>query len=335
MRHHQVPVAYEPQTSQGNIAIEHSPSQEPISVRSVEIATIVFSQEIELFRLQARSIARNLCPTDIGCLHIILNEPDPGPINYAVSKIVEDELGVFGRLTKIWQASDLAIIGTWRGWYTQQLLKLKIARVVESPKYVVLDAKNHFIRQASVDDFISSDGRPYMKRSLYSGPLKDFFINSLRYFGIDPSVGSQLSMPAITPFTFYTDVVRDMILTVEEQEDQSFENFFLAEGRDVSEFSLYYAFFLKKGLSVEALYSLERSICVTLWKQWATSPEQQLEQLGGLRDDSIVLFGLHRNCIRHLSEESKEVVLEYWVRAKLFPDIPSATEFYKALEANV
>jgi hypothetical protein len=193
-----------------------------------------------------------------------------------------------------------------------------------------LTLRTHLIKRTGVDSFLASDGRPYMERTWYSGPLKDYFIGSLNAFGIDHSVADKQSMPAVTPFVLYRRAVTDLIESLEQSKATTFEDLFL-HGENVSEFGLYYAFFLANNINTEDAYWCDRPVGVTLWRQWAADSKKQIAILDRVKDKHVVSLGIHRNCINSLSSQAKEAVLHIWVDAGLFRDITEGAAFLSLL----
>jgi hypothetical protein len=307
-------------------------SQEAISARDLEIVTIVFDREIELFRLQARSLARNIS-AEFRRIHVILNEPASSGFYEEVAAIVETEFGHSEReRVRIWSSRDLLSVSDPRGWFTQQILKLKIASYVESEKYVVLDAKNHLIRKTDVNSFLSPDGRPYMARTFNNMPLKDYILGSLRTFGLDSNIADQYSMPSITPFVLYRDCVLAMMKDIERIHGRQFDDYFLYGENLVSEFGLYSAYFIANDINLEDAYWCDRAICITFWKQWMPTEEKQLKALSVVANEGIVMLGLHRNCMVSMSDKARATIFDIWIEAGLFKDASDAATYWQLLE---
>ena len=307
-------------------------SLEAIAARDLEIVTIVFDQEIELFRLQARSLARNLS-SEFRRIHVVMNEFGHSSLRAEVAAIVEAEFGSFEReRVQIWSSRDLLSVSDSRGWLTQQILKLKMASHVEAEKYVVLDAKNHLIRKTGVASFIASDGRPYMARTWNCMPLKEYIIGSLKTFRLDADIADQLTMPSITPFVLYTKAVLNMITEIENIQNLSFDECFLSGKENVSEFGLYAAFFIKNNISLESAYWCDKTICTTLWRQWASTEERQLKQLANLSHDDMVMLGLHRNSFSPMSDQARKTIFKIWVDSGLFEEGSDAAAYWDVLE---
>ena len=63
-------------------------------------------------------------------------------------------------------------------WRNQQYFKLFISKFIQSEYYIVLDAKNHFIRDVNINDFFS-DGKPKLYQR-NPGKMISFYKNCVK-----------------------------------------------------------------------------------------------------------------------------------------------------------
>lgn len=304
-------------------------SDEAISSRSLEFVTVVYRPEVPLLRLQARSFERHMDRRHVERIHILINEPEPRVCEDEVADIAANEYGEFSGRVKIWRAVDLLGSVSARGWRTQQILKLLISREIESEKYTVLDAKNHFIKEISEKNFLHSDGRPRSFWTAQDGSLRKFLVNSLRYMGLDEAVANQKVMPATTPFTLYTRAVKEMLCEIEAREGAKFEDVFLSPGRDLTEFFLYFGYLLKIEQNLDRIYRFGARNAVTLFTRWPDTAEQQDAVLRKLEEPNIVVFGLHKNRFAVLDDDARAKVYRTWVQSRLFDSESQAAAFYE------
>jgi hypothetical protein len=219
------------------------------------------------------------------------------------------------------------------GWRTQQSLKLLISSYVETPNYLLLDAKNHFVRPVSMRTFF--DGKTGKMRTFKVAnhdALQNYLTNSLEYFGVEPR-GSYL--PATTPFTMSTIAVRALVQNVIERERSSFDEFMHRSGRDVTEFFLYYAFIEKHFGGVDQLYRYGGRNTVTFFTRYPKTPEQIESLIQLLYEDKTLVFGLHKNRVQNLDDEFVKKIKDFWLSRGLFGDDAELEAFYSALICNV
>ncbi|MGA0595560.1 DUF6492 family protein [Enterovirga sp. CN4-39] len=95
---------------------------------------------------------------------------------------------------------------TW-GWRSQQILKLEVHRLVSTDWYVVLDAKNHFLRPFSTRDFVQEDGRGRIALQRHRGHMEPFLRASLREFGREADEYLERGFPTTTPLPLHTRTV--------------------------------------------------------------------------------------------------------------------------------
>jgi hypothetical protein len=105
-------------------------------------------------------------------------------------------------------------------WYSQQVLKLLISKIITSAHYVVLDGKNHFIRDTGLSDLFDINGKPYL---FYGNPgnMIQYYHNCTNYYQIEVNSNSKKineQFLTTTPYIFITDAVLEMISYIEHKE---------------------------------------------------------------------------------------------------------------------
>jgi hypothetical protein len=218
------------------------------------------------------------------------------------------------------------------GWRTQQSLKLLVSRLIDSPNYLILDAKNHFIRPISSRFFVENDGRMRTFRVKNHGSLGNYLTNCLNYFDIQENDRLDFSLPATTPYVVSTRIVREMLLYIENREGCKFDDFFHAPGQNLTEFFLYFTYLLFSQQAIEKLYKFSGRTAVTLFTRWPSTTEQLQEALKRVKDKNVVAFGLHRNRIPSLAGEFEEFVRDLWVSSGLFSDTDAAQAYLSQLK---
>jgi hypothetical protein len=106
------------------------------------------------------------------------------------------------------------------GWFAQQVLKLKIAAIVESDFYVVLDAKNTFIKDLTSDAFFTSCNQARIagvfRHDRIPKPHIDWYMASAKVLNLSfPSEGYWPS--SITPMVIHRRTVIDVFEKIGEK----------------------------------------------------------------------------------------------------------------------
>lgn len=198
----------------------------------LDLVSITFEQEIRLQLLQAISIEKHFEIDNINKYMIVLN----GSSNQELAEYLEDLFNLFElsrslqRKIQFINANDLL---DWippetenRSYLLQQIIKLKIARLVNSKHYLLLDSKNHFIRDVNIDDFISNEKiKTQFKKPAYG--LIKFLNHSLSVFNLRNEDYIENAMPTITPYLMKTLYVRELTTFLEEKFSKPFEQVFL------------------------------------------------------------------------------------------------------------
>ncbi|CAK0854438.1 unnamed protein product [Prorocentrum cordatum] len=106
-----------------------------------------------------------------------------------------------------------------RGWVAQQVLKLKVATLVEEDFYVVLDSKNTFVRDIKPEIFVSSCNQAIVFGDYKAAELPElhsqWYETSARLLDVpsplDGHDDGDRWPPSITPMTFHRQTVLDLL----------------------------------------------------------------------------------------------------------------------------
>jgi Family of unknown function (DUF6492) len=197
----------------------------------IDLVTVVFDQELNTLRTQARSIA--VYGKNIGTIFVVINDTVDlsSQIDRSWWGIWQDHVQIINRQVFGCKWSD-------NGWVSQQVLKLMTATISCNQWSIILDAKTFFVR--SMPEF---DNRPAVgRRDIYPVfyPSRDI-IN--RLFDID--LCEQLG-PGGVPFVINTQATRTMIEWIEQHIRQDFVTWFQEQGR-LTEFLLYSGWLYRQG----------------------------------------------------------------------------------------
>ncbi len=239
----------------------------------LDLATVVYRRELDLLRLQARSIDLFLAPEGIGRILVVVNDIDEDACAAGVEALRSDYGRFADRLEvlrpdallarrpaangprgprqrfRLWLTRNrrrypAGVKSGWRGnrgWSVQQALKLAVARDGDSPFLLVLDAKNHFVAPVGLGDFVSPRGRARSRLDLPSERHRTWIAGSFRLLGVAPPVLSDPAPPTVTPFCVPRATLLGCLDVLERRVGPA-EAFFARARGDTSEFALIHAY---------------------------------------------------------------------------------------------
>jgi hypothetical protein len=189
----------------------------------IDIVTVVFESELEVLRLQARSL--ELYVKDIDSIVVVVNQDQACRVDTRWWGIHQHKVTVMHRdlFGRSWSTN---------GWVSQQALKLLATSQCASQWAVILDAKTIFVSEFELDEIRPTVGA----LDIYPvfEPSRDI-ANAL----FDVDLSQQLG-PGGVPFIINTQQARDMIVWIERHIGQSFADWFQEQGM-LTEFILYSA----------------------------------------------------------------------------------------------
>lgn len=152
------------------------------SPRRYSFVTIWFEGDAGLLDLQARSM-RQYCRDLIEEI-IIVDNSSQGATRWQGGLL--HQYGDLANQVQFIHAADIAAIPKQTdGWLSQQVLKIKIAYVVRSDRYVALDAKNHLVSALTREFLESSTGQPRTNGYSYvDQPMLEYLERTLDYLGL-------------------------------------------------------------------------------------------------------------------------------------------------------
>lgn len=279
----------------------------------MDFVTIVFNDKTELMllKLQAYSF-RFVDPHTVHTIYIVSNDDID-------NKLYRQELKKIQRLypttmkTQIVSLNDLHLSFQRTDWFNQQIIKLEISKLITAPCYVILDAKNHFIRYTQQCDFIDKDTNQPILFLDNPGSMLHYFHNCMAYWGdTDFLLPDNKNLLTTTPYVIQTQDCRDMLREIERKEKTDFSTFFKLNLCKYTEFYLYSCFLISSNRIQN--YSFHPPNCVAIF-----NADPQLHEFNRFEKKSVVLtderikvFGLHRNAIPYLDDTYKENLLELY-----------------------
>ncbi len=295
--------------------------------RQLDIVTITYRDEMNLLRLQARSLAKYVEPDLIGTIHIIVNDRAHRFVKKSLNNHV---LGDYGRLQdKVKLHSYEAVAGQKLkkiGWRSQQILKLMASQVVETEEYLVLDCKNHFIRNVTEQHFFTEEGKLKSYQHALVSHFRKQFNKALMYLGADLPENFKNALPTVPPFLFKTQIVRALISDLVETDERSFPEIFMQEG--FTEFYLYQAYLIKRFGGHGKFYEETGRGAISI----LASKSDKLEEIEGvlsrLSEENIKCLGVHREIIENRCLLNRQLISETWLEFGLISAIEEAKEFW-------
>lgn len=316
-------------------------SADPCSeTTKIDLVTVVFSAELPLLRIQARSIARFMKPQDLGRILIVVNDRFENDTLKAIEAL-KHEYGDFANRVSIlrpdeifrWHTGPRSLLNSlkatytrnrakipgerqngWRrhrGWQLQQAIKLASVRAATSDYMVILDAKNHFFAPIDRTDFISDTGKPLTYYEKIGDWQKRWFRDACKIIGLDPKVAREDEyMPSMTPFVVRRSFLKD-VLDAAESSAAPIQVLFGTKRDEVTEFALVFAHCLKVHGSIEGEFQLGLNPAAFTIRD----PEQGRSNLAirEIETGAKKVFGLHIGSTPHLSREERERICALWV----------------------
>lgn len=291
--------------------------------KKLDFVTIIYNDEIEinLLKLQAYSFSF----VDINIINdiiIIFNDKKSLNENFKekfYNEIIQFYPNELLEKIKLLFLEDLNFDFEYSNWFTQQLIKLEVSKHVSSEYYVVLDGKNHFINDITIDYFFNDD-TPYLYFNCHNEKMLEFYYNSLRYFDVKCPCSSNSSnfneyfkLQVSTPFLFITKECINMISHVEEREKKSFKEFFV-ETMKYTEFFFYYAYLVYSNKYLYYEYKSELQPVVTIGPQDPNTCYYNTWEYkqNTLDNNKIYVFSLHRQSLYILDSCYREKLLEFY-----------------------
>ena len=212
----------------------------------IDICTVVFDAELDVLKLQARSI--ELYCKDIGLKNIFVMVNDSSQVDPAWYGTFADHVRVIPR-------DKFGCAWSNNGWVSQQVLKLLGSAMSNNVWCMIVDAKTLFVRPVDLDQMIV-DGRA-ATGSLSIYPVFDASRNiTNKLFDID--LLEQLG-PGGVPFFVEPSLTRELIAEVEQRTGQLFGNYFQQQGM-LTEFILYSGYVWYKDQSFNKRYHPQSNI---------------------------------------------------------------------------
>jgi len=256
----------------------------------IDICTVVFEAELDVLKLQARSI--ELYCQNIGLKNIFVMVNDSSTVDSAWYGAFADHVKIVPRSTFDCAWSD-------NGWVSQQALKILGSAMSTNAWCMIVDAKTLFVQPVKLDQVLV-DGRA-ATGSLAIYPVFDASRNiTNQLFGID--LPAQLG-PGGVPFFVEPSLTRDMIAEIESRTGQLFGNYFQQQGM-LTEFILYSGYVWYRDRSFNERYHTQSNIYPANLCHSETGIFDS--KFSTMSQPQTLTVSIHRNAWTQLTEQQQQ-----------------------------
>lgn len=244
------------------------------------------------------------------------------------------------------------------GWFAQQVVKLKIAHLVTSEFYIVLDSKNTFIRDVTPDLFFNSCNQAKLSGDYrfdkIPPPHSDWYERSSKALQVDPPAEGYWPT-SITPILVHKQTVLDMLSGLGEDPDPKtlckgplckMLGMGTRDGKGASEFTMYllYAYSRDRFRCSHAVVrpegkSLAGKLAVSLWRgleeQQKVEMQTNIENLAKIARSQEVpyMFGAQLGAFDPMPDAQRQQAIHFLVQifenAKLYRPFANSPETLK------
>jgi len=287
---------------------------------------VTVAQECDwsVLELQARSLSAYVSEDILAEIIVVENSALPDRARFH-DQLLREYGALAGKVRFLTAAEVAEVPAGAGGWYSQQILKLAVSREVSTERYVTLDAKNHLVFPLERNYLEQGPKIRSWRQNYESTGMRPFLENGLRYFGLNANEYVRNFMPTVTPFTFPTGPVRDLVACVVEREGRPFADAFLDLG--FAEFFLFAAFIAMLG-KTEELYDFSGAPCRIIWEHDALQGATSVRRHIALTEQcALPMFGVHRRAEPMLDGASRRAVAQFWQRRGLFSTLSGGLDF--------
>lgn len=292
--------------------------------KKLTLVTVAFEQSRVGLIMQARSL-RLYCPEDLVEEIIVVDNSKRNQGMPWISDVLA-EYGKLRDLVRIIPASDIAEVSLEEdGWWSQQALKVEVARHVKTEFYLVLDCKHHLVKPL-LPDFVILDGRLRVRAANYVGhPLIKHLAAALDHFRL--SYDNISFFPTTTP-PFPFDVATALACTAYGKAKAGSLIAFMRE-TNITEFFLYSAYLL----SLDRLNVVHSLHTIPYPNFWPVNPTAAAaaELISASRNSESPFIGLHRRALANADRQALYMIANYWVTQGL---VATPSEAFRLLTAD-
>ena len=292
-----------------------------LASEKVSFITVLFDDPIELALMQLQAHSFIFMQDDIiGEIMVVLDGlSEEEIIGRGISdKILNCYPFALRSLVSINSSNSMLSSSPHRqSWFNQQAIKILAASISKYRYSVILDAKNHFFKHVSVESLFPNNKPQYFLEK-HSPEMLHYYANVLEFFGgEDPHHGILHKIQTVTPFIFENSIIRSMISYINKREGVS-----LAETMHNSRITEFFSYFIYGSSILADSSSFFESISLDGQHTACTigacnpkdNPWNSLESRLALisKNESILVFGVHRKAISFLDSEYKKGLLDFY-----------------------
>jgi len=265
----------------------------------IDLCTIVFRDEINTLRTQARSVCVYCTDIGIRSIYVVVNDSDD-----VAQQIDPAWWGEYQHLVRIIPRSTYSATWADNGWVSQQALKLITSAISNNTWCMILDAKSFFVQKIDLDS-IMLNGRPQVGSLDVYPVFKRSQEIAEQLFNI--TLNRQLG-PGGVPFIVHPATVRAMIAEVEQRTSENFVSWFQAQGM-LTEFILYSAYLIYRYGDFDTLYHPDfKLVNVNVCHSEVGLFDKKLQNMS---DSSTLSVSVHRNAWTQLSVDQQQQYQEF------------------------
>lgn len=295
-------------------------------MEKIDLAVVFYEKEIDILTLLVKSIELHCESSLIDKIYFINNAVNPSQCREAFEKTVLPLFESFKKEICLVDAVSLGINHKDGAdpYIAQQALKLSVATLTDKAHYLILDAKNHFIRKLRREDLFNESGKPISHLQIHGGYLKTCLKESCSYFDVDVDLDKAV-LPTVTPYLMVTPLVKDLLQEVEKREGKGVYGL-ISENDKITEFLLYFAYVSYRG-GIKRFYSLEAKPYATLFTRWPESEADIKRVLESTKRDNVWMFSVHSKRFSQLKVNEIDFIASLWVERGLFESEDGAKIF--------
>jgi hypothetical protein len=268
----------------------------------IDIATVVFRDELPILKLQAQSIERYCQNIGIRNIYVIVNDDED-----TLHQIDAGWWGAAANHVLVVPRSAFSTQFVEDGWVSQQVLKILAASISHNTWTMVLDAKTIFVKDLELKDLIDEQGRARVGTMDIYPVFETTRLMVNQTYDID--LQKQLG-PGGVPFLFQNDVVRLMIADTTFKVKQKFPLWFQGKGR-ITEFMLYAGYLEYRFKGFETFYSPENilfpvNVC-------HSEVDKFNHKFNLMKNSNPITVSIHRNAWKQLTDDQKQAYQHFLI----------------------
>lgn len=218
-------------------------------------------------------------------------------------------------------------IHSFSGNEAQQKIKIAISKFINDEYYVVMDSKNHVIKELKAEDFVEYGLAKTHEQTYYEGdPFYKCFKSAFNLVGVHGTIDIFKEYQSTTPYVLCTHIARECMNPDNILSEKPWHEFvgvpILSEGA-ITEFSLYAAVaekFRYKTIHQKRNYE-------TLFPGWPLSKREILETIYSMARYDIKFFAIHRGKMDDFSEDEIFTIANFWNVFELFDSVEEGINF--------